>query len=312
MENSMESKKRCREGMALARVTRNQVYLAESLGMWALLFSDNAPETIRHIAEAHEISEKLGNTRMRAFVLWVYGGIKMQSSNYDRATPMIQEALRLSQLLKDKHRTAHCLLLLGRLATQQATYDAAIPFVEESLQILRDLSDRTCSGQALWWLGWNAYLGGNASRAIEYIGECLFIFREIESPYIYVPLVFLGRVATSQGNIPQAKSSFLEALERMKTAPEWIYILAHCMEGVCALPDMPLDKAARLWGKAEAIRAREALVIPISERPLIDPIIEKLQLQLGKESLDSARAAGETLTYQQTIVEAIEVLQSME
>ena len=50
-------------------------------------------------------------------------------------------------------------------------------------------------------------------------------------------------------------------------------------------------QAARLLGKAEAIRVKEVIVIPISERQLIDPIIERLHSGLGKETFDSARAA---------------------
>jgi tetratricopeptide (TPR) repeat protein len=311
MEDRVESRKRFKEGMALARVTRNQVCLVESLGMWALLYSDNAPETTRYIEEAYELAEKLGNAHMRAFVLWAYGGIETQRANYDSATRMIQEALRSAQLMKNKHRTAHCLLLLGRLATQQATYEAAIPYEEESLQILRDLSDRTCSAQALLWLGWNAYLGGNAGRAIEYIEECLSIFREVESPYVYVPLVFLGRVATSQGNIQKAKIFLLEALETLKKS-DWNYLLAYCLEAVCAIPGLSPDPAAILFGKAQAIREKEAFVIPISERHLVESTVEKLQSALGKDAFDSARAAGAILTFEQAVDAADEALHTIE
>jgi tetratricopeptide (TPR) repeat protein len=312
MEDTVEGRKRFEEGMALARSTRNQAYLAESLGTWAFAFSDNTSETIHYIKEAYEVAEKLGNARMLAWVLWVYGGIEMQRANYASATSKIQEALRLSQLLKDKHRTAHCLILLGRLASQQTNYDTAIPYAEESLQILRDLSDRTCSGQSIMWLGWNAYLGGDAGRAIEYIEECLFIFRDIESPFVYMPLVFLGRVITSQGNIQKAKISLFEALESLKKSPDWNYMGAYCLEAVCAIPGLSPDQAARILGKAEAIRGKEAFVIPISERHLVEPIYERLQSQLGKDAFDSARAAGAALSLEQAVDKAIEVLQGIE
>jgi len=84
--------------------------------------------------------------------------------------------------------------------------------------------------------------------------------------------------------------------------------LARCLEGMCALRGIQPDKAARLLGKAEAIREKEAFVLPLSERPLIEPILERLQSQLGKEILDSARAAGAMLTDEQAIDEAIEAL----
>jgi len=162
------------------------------------------------------------------------------------------------------------------------------------------------------WSGWNAYLGGDADRAIELIEECLFIFREIESPYIYLPLVFLGRVVRSQGNLQKAKILLFEALEAFKKSPDWNYLAVYCLEAVCAIPILPPDQAARILGKAEAIREKEAFVIPISERHLVEPIFERLRSQLGKESFDSARAAGAVLPLEQAVDEAIEVLQGIE
>ena len=126
-----------------------------------------------------------------------------------------------------------------------------------------------------------------------------------------MPLIFLGRVVTSLGNTQKAKILLFEALELLKKL-EWNYLLAYCLEAVCAISAIPSNQAARLLGKAEAIRAKEAIVIPISERHLVDPIIERLQSQLGKEAFDSARAAGGALTFQQAIDDAIEVLQIIE
>ena len=99
------------------------------------------------------------------------------------------------------------------------------------------------------WLGWNAYLGGDAGWAIEYIEESLFIFRDIGSPYVYVPLVFLGLVVTSRGDIQKVKILLLEALESLKKTPDWTYMGVYCLEAVCAIPGVPPDHAAGILGK---------------------------------------------------------------
>jgi predicted ATPase/class 3 adenylate cyclase len=310
MEDRVEARKRYEESIALARATRNQVYLALSLGMWAYGYSDNAPEAIHYIQEAHEIAEKLGNARARAFILWVYGGIEMRRASHDSATSMLQEALQLSQNLKDRHSTAHCLLTLGRLATRQTDYDDAIRYQDESLRILRDLSDRLCSMECIFHLGWNAYLAGKTSRAIEYFEECLSICRELDfTEGISMPTFALGRIAISYGDIHKAKGFLLDALDAHKKSPDSAYFLVYCLEAVCAIPDIPPDKTARIMGSAEAIREQKGYVIPIAERHLIDPVLERLQSQLGKKAFDSERAAGMTLTIQQAIDDAIEALQ---
>jgi predicted ATPase/class 3 adenylate cyclase len=310
MENRDEARARFQEGLGLCRDLPNQYYLALMLGIWANEFSDNALETIHYIQEAYEITEKLGNARMRALTLWQYSGIEMRSANYDSATTMIQEALRLSQILKDKHTTAHCLLLLGRVATRQAIHDVAIRYEDESLQILRDLSDRTCSMQCLFHLGWNAYLAGNSDRAMEHLEECLSICREIiVSDAISLPTFALGRIAVSQGDMLKAKSYFLEALEAFKKSLESPGFLVYCLEAVCTIPTLPPDQAARIFGQAKAIREKKGYAVPISEQQLIDPIVKKLRSQLGKEAFDSAQAAGMAITSEQAIDEAIEALQ---
>jgi tetratricopeptide (TPR) repeat protein len=276
-------------------------------------YSDKAPETIRSIGDAHEIAEKLGNTRLRASVLRLYGGIELQRGNYDSATSMTREALRLSQLLKDKHRTAHCLLLLGKLATGQAYFDDAIRYEEESLQIFRDLNDHNCSMLSYFSLGWNVYLAGESSQAIEHMQESLSIAREIDvKNAIVMPLLALGSISVSRSEILQAKGFLLGALEALKVSPDWTYWLAYSLEAVCAIPSIPPNKAARLLGKAAAIREKEVFVIPISEQHLVEPIIEKIQSQLGKEAFHSEQATGMELTFQQAVEAAIEVLQSLE
>jgi hypothetical protein len=65
-------------------------------------------------------------------------------------------------------------------------------------------------------------------------------------------------------------------------------------------------------GRAEAIREKNGYVLPIAERHLVDPILQKLQSQLGKEAFDSARAAGAMLTGEQAINDAIEIIQIIE
>jgi tetratricopeptide (TPR) repeat protein len=309
-ESDGETIKRWQEGITLARATPNKDFLAMLLALWAVNFSGNPAEEIRYIQEAYENAEEQGNARTRAYVLRFYGYTEMGNSNYASATAMLQEALRLSQELKDKHSTARCHLALGMVATWQTNYEIANRHEQASLQILRDLSDRLCSGECLFHLGWNAFLAGGLDRAIEHLEESLAIGREIDRPdYLILPTFALGRIAVSQGDIHKAKAYYLEALEALKKSPDSLsYHLAYCLEVVCAIPGLPAEKVAMFLGKAEIIRAQLSGFLPVSERTLMDPIIGRLGAQLGKETFDSARTAGATLTPPQVIDEVIAVL----
>jgi tetratricopeptide (TPR) repeat protein len=158
-------------------------------------------------------------------------------------------------------------------------------------------------------------LAGNSDLAISHLEESLSLYREkVDIPSAPAwPMALLGRIAVSQADVSRAKDLFREALKllKLREVTYFAYWLAQCLEGVCALPQIPNEKAARLLGKTEAIREQEAYVIPLPERPLIDPILERLEFQLGKAVFNSARAAGASLTYQQAIDEAMKVLQSI-
>jgi len=203
-------------------------------------------------------------------------------------------------------------LSLGRVATRKGDYDIAFQFEQESLQILRDLSDRSCCMECLFHLGWNGYLAGNSSRAIENLEECLSICREINDPTIFRPVFALGRIAVSQGELHKGKGYLLEALEAHKKSPDSPYFLAYCLEAVCAFPGLAPEPAARLLGFTETIREQKGFVLGLSERALVDPILERLEAQLGKEAMESARAAGMALTTMQAIEAAIAALQIIE
>jgi tetratricopeptide (TPR) repeat protein len=267
-------------------------------------------EAVSYIREAYEVAERLGNSRLRAFVLLEYGGIEMRRTNHERAASLIQEALRLSELHKDKHVKAHCLLKHGRTATRQGQHDLADQYGQQSLQILRDLSDRSCTMECLFHLGWNAYLAGETSRALKYLDECYSIAQDMDfNEIISVPAFALGRIAVMEGDVPKARGLFLEALQAHKKSPDSPYFLAYCLEAVCAIPGISPGQAARLLGTADAIREKRGFITPGAERPLIDAIIETLQSQLGKAVFDSARAAGKAVSARQAIDDAIDALQ---
>ena len=312
LDDDTEAMKRQQEAIALARATAGQPYLARLLGFWAVWFAADSPESSRYIKEAYEIAEKQGNARQRAQVLWQYGGIEMRNANLESANSLIQDSLRLYQLLKDRHFTALSLLMLGRISTRQAAFEVAAGYGAESLQILRDLSDRSCSAECLFHLGWNSFLAGETSRAIEHLQACLSLSREPDlNQHIVMPAFALGRIAIQKGDMPAAKGFLLETLEGHKKSGSSPYYLAYYLEAVCAVPGISPAAAARLMGRAEAIREKKGYFLSIPERKLVDPIIEQLKSLLGEAGYESEHAAGMALTSAQALDEVGEVLQGI-
>jgi predicted ATPase/class 3 adenylate cyclase len=310
LDDRNESIKRWQEGINLARSTCGQEYLALILSFWANNFTEDATAENRYIQEAYEIAGKRGNSRMLANVLRIYGGIQMRRGNADSATTMLQEAVRLSHLLKDKHTTAISFLILGRIATWQNEFKTASRYHEECLQILHDISDRGCAFECLFHLGWNAYLAGEMEQAKKNFHEGLLICNEIGfSDLSMMPEFALGRIAVEKEEFEAARSFFLSALEAHKKSPDSPYFLAYCLEAVCEFPGFPHEKSVQLLGWVAAIREKKGYVLGMSERHLVDPLIEKMRSQLGLEAYNSAFASGMVMTFQEAIEEAIQDLQ---
>ena len=308
-----EARKRQQEAITLSRATEGQPYLPMLLGFWSVWYSTDVSEAIRYIKEAYEISEKQGNARRRSQVLWQYGSIEMRRANLDSANALLQEALRLSRLLKDKHSTALNLLMLGRTATRQGSFEVADRYEEEGLQTLRDLSDHSCSLECTFHLGWNSYLAGELDRAVEHFSASLSLSRDYDlSDLVSLPTLGLGRSAVDRGELSAAKSYFMEAMETHKRSPGSTYFLAYTLEALCAVPNLAPATAARFMGRAEAIREKQGYMLGPSERKLVDPVVENLISQLGKDEFDSERAAGVALTSGQAVDNAIEALQILE
>jgi predicted ATPase/class 3 adenylate cyclase len=299
------------EAVALARATGDQYALAEALASYPTMFSISVSESIRCLKEAHEIVEKLGNVRESAYVLQVYSLTELRGGRYQASESMVLEALRLNQLLKEKHNTAHCLLILGRAASHQAYYDKAKQYEEESLQIFRDLSDQGCLTLPILDMGWNAYLAGKPEVALEHLERALSRSREYHLTGITIASsIKVGYIVASIGDLRKAKDSFQEAFE-MLHSQESTYQLAHGLEMVSSLPGLSFETAARMLGKANAIREQDGFVLPLSEQQLVRPLIEELRSRLGKDAFASTYGAGARLTYQQVIDEAIEALHSI-
>jgi tetratricopeptide (TPR) repeat protein len=309
LENQMEGLVRFKEGLDLARISGSPAILAEGLSWWAIGYSNDADETKRCLEEAHQIAEKLGNTRVRIYNLWDYGWVETVQDNQASAAVLLKEALRLAQLLKDRHQGAHCELLLGRLATQRGDYIEGRVYEEKSSQIFRDLSDPFCAVRAIFYIGWNAFLNGEIAKAQECFDECLAISRE--NPSLHTVLIPLGQgwIRLAQGDFPKARVWFSEGLDSLKNKPGSTYLLVYFLEAVCALPDITPETAAGLLGHAQLIREREAFAIPSSERRLVAPLFEALRARLDPLVYETALAAGKALPWEQVILEALTAIQ---
>jgi non-specific serine/threonine protein kinase len=155
---------------------------------------------------------------------------------------------------------------LGELALRQRSYPRAIAFLEESLALRRQQGDRWGIGTSLGSLGWAAMLQGDYKRMRAVLGESIAVRIDIgdRSGIAWC----LEKLA--EGDLNEARTfSTHAARERMQ-------------------------RAARLFGAAAAIRAPLGAAIDSADQPEYERNLENLHKNLGKPAFSSAWEEGRT------------------
>jgi tetratricopeptide (TPR) repeat protein len=204
---------------------------------------------------------------------------------------------------------AYSLLQLGILAARETDYVLARQFKEKSLQIFQELGDPDSASFALFNLGWTAYVAGDYAGADSRFKEAKEARNSStrDKIYFYPTLIALGLVILAQGNEKDAGEMFAESLELLKSFEDG-YWLAKCLEGMSGLSALSPETAARLLSYAETFYEEMAFMIPPSERPRHDALVEKARKQLGEEKFNILWADGKAMTYKQAIAYALECL----
>jgi hypothetical protein len=84
-------------------------------------------------------------------------------------------------------------------------------------------------------------------------------------------------------------------------------MIAWCLAGLgsaAALDEEP-ERAARLWGAAEQLRAMLGCRPPPAARATYERMLAQAHAQLGEGAFAAAWAAGEALALEQAVVEAL-------
>ena len=306
--NQEEAEKLLIEGLALARATGNKYLLTVGLLDSYVVINrfKRGHEAMQKAQEAYEIARSLGNASLIAGSLFRLGTENARQGNFEQARSWLQESEILSRKLKDKMNIAYSLLQLGILATKESDFELARRLEEESLQIFYDLGDPVSASFALFNLGWNAYVDGDYTHATS-------LFKKARSrgtpDKMFSPftLIAQGLVMLAQGNEKRASEIFIESLELLKSIED-TYWLAKCLEGISGLSALSPETIACLLGCAEAFYKEMAFMIPPSERPRHDALVETARSQLNEQNFDTLWEQGKAMTYQQAIAYALECL----
>jgi len=216
--------------------------------------------------EALEIFRDLADTRGTAQALADLGFHAFDAGDLPRAHVLIDEAAALAAPLGDPRLTALVQHVRGVLAAAESDFARALALDEESHALYRQVGDTWLAIIAAWGVGVNAAMLGRFETARTHLAECL-------------------QVGLDLGNRWGA-SYPIEAL------------------GFVAIAERKYDRAARLFGAADAHRTRSGLVPQAVDHPALRALLAAAPDFTGP-AIDAARQEGRTLSLDAAIALAL-------
>lgn len=265
-------------------------------GVLALLQCEygRAEERLR---EALALCRELGDGRGEASALQMLGSVARERGLYAQAEEYHEESLALWRGLGDEHEAARSLNYLGFVAWLQEGYGRAEDLCGTSLATFRGLGDAEGVTWALINLGSAALYGGEPGRAEALLEEALSTARRAGyREGVAWSLGQLGTAARRYGDHGGAEGLLREGLKaNRELGDRWR--IASAIENLAATAQargLP-ERAARLFGAAEALRGRLSAPIPPAERADRDDGLRAARAALDEGRFEKALAAGRAM-----------------
>jgi tetratricopeptide (TPR) repeat protein len=220
----------------------------------------------------------------------------------------MRERLALARQLEDAEGVASSMVGMGMNAQGLGDQERAAASYAEGAELAR-------AGGYLWVLGIAtnnladlALEQGDYAKAATLQEESLGLFRQLgDERKIAEGLVGLGVVASRQGRRHEAAYLLRESLEYAEALVDK-EIAIWCLEELAALAGSggEADRAARLLGAVETLRAETGHEGYPEERRLADQTRSALATELGEKHFAAALQIGREMTFEQTMVFALE------
>ena len=279
--------------------------LAVALGhrkFWAAYgLSEGLAWLERGLAKDSAASEPL-----RAEALSHAGWIAAVQGDYEKAAELLEENYALSKELGEKQIVAASLIQLGQFLTMHGSEQERVEELrEETETLLPELSDQKLIAPLLIFLGLVALNDNDYRKTTARLEEGLDLFREMGDPYgIAVCCGTLGFVALHRDEVDRAADVFEEALISLRELRDRVGML-HCLMGTASVNGLrgAPDRAARLWGAAEALG--EAAAVPLlpelEARYDYEGHVAAARSQLGEGAFEEAWSEGRQMTPEQAV-----------
>jgi ATP/maltotriose-dependent transcriptional regulator MalT len=245
----------------------------------------------------------------RGLFLRLLGDVYSQEGDYERAMTLAEESLELSREANDLGGMTLSLLIQGT-ASMWGSGDLgkARAFYEEGLVISRELGSASIFRVCLNSLALPYLLQGDLERAAALAEEAAALCQEAGDRLLLpLPLNDLGWVALLRDDFERAKALHTEslALSNELGAPKQLTLML--LEGLAciAAAEGATQKAARLFGAAQALREATGFLLEPALRALAEPYLVGARSQLEEGAWTEAWEEGGAMSMQTAIEYAL-------
>jgi tetratricopeptide (TPR) repeat protein len=257
--------------------------------------------------ESLALYRELGDRSGSAHVLSWVGAIARDQGDYVRAIPLFAESLAVWRDQGDKSAIADALNGMGDAMRQQGDYMRAAALYQEALALAQEAGDKATSAMTQSNLGRVMYAQGDDAQALALLNESVAWNRDMGGTWgLMWALHHLSAVVYAQGDDVRAMALLQEGLGLQQQLGQKRLIAGSLerLAGLAARQGQPA-RAARRFGAAAALRAALGAPLPPGERADYDRDVAVAQAQLDAASFAIAWAAGQALTLEQAIAEAL-------
>lgn len=237
---------------------------------------------------------------VRGQALVTAGWMALQQGDIAAAVDRYQEARTIGRDLGDQLLVLAVIPGLGQATLARGDIAAAMALFREGVDICHEQGATHMLAPLTYGLGMAFQLQGDQNLAREHLEESVTLFKAHGERFsIGSALRALGGIALAQGDLEEARVCFHDGLQAALVAKHRDGI-AVALEGIAAVLAAlgQWERAARLWGAAEAVHeglhgvtARDAQ-IPFVRLPQLSPHLSAISAHFSAPGWKAAQAEG--------------------
>jgi predicted ATPase/transcriptional regulator with XRE-family HTH domain/tetratricopeptide (TPR) repeat protein len=257
------------------------------------------------LEEGIALSLREGDRRGAAHLGGALAIFAREQGRFERAESVLEESLAVFRELEDVQGIAIALIGLGDVARDQGDSKRGIVLSQEGLALARECGDVLLTGYALHNLGVAAWQQGDRVQAESLLAGALASFERIGEGEAEV-LVSVGLMALDERDFSAARRAFADSL-RIGRTRDIPWLAAADLEGLAEVAAVQgeAERAARLFGAADAIRASSATPVQPVHQGRHDRAVAAARAALSQERFSHAYEQGRARPAEQAITDAL-------